>query len=145
MKSVIAVAVLLLAGCQHAAMHEGPAVPTRYGKAFARYATEMNSGMAKMMADMHAPGYTGDADIDFIAMMIPHHQGAIDMARLLLQDGTDPVTRKLAEEIIATQTVEIEGMTRRLAELRRGGSRTTPGGYPALGATRGPSKPDRTE
>ena len=134
-----------LAGCQQMSMrmHDGPVVPGQYGKAFERYAAEMNVGMAKMMSDMHAPGYTGDADIDFIAMMIPHHQGAIDMARLVLQDGSDPVTRKLAEEIIASQTVEIEGMTRRLAELRRGVDRNLPGGYPALGGTRGgpPGKP----
>ena len=97
----------------------------------------MNVGMAKMMSDMHAPGYTGDADIDFIAMMIPHHQGAVDMARLVVQDGNDPVTRKLAEEIIASQTVEIEGMTRRLAQLRGGVKRIIPDGYPALGGTRG--------
>ena len=137
--NVLAATGLVLAGCQHATvhMHDGPPVPARYGKAFERYASEMNVGMAKMMADMHAPGYTGDADIDFIAMMIPHHQGAVDMARLLLQDGNDPVTRKLAEEIIASQTVEIEGMTRRLAQLRAGVKRSVPDGYPALGGTRG--------
>ena len=137
--SVLAAAGFGLAGCQHAGvhMHDGPPVPAQYGKSFERYAAEMNVGMAKMMADMHAPGYTGDADIDFIAMMIPHHQGAVDMARLVLQDGNDPVTRKLAEEIIASQTVEIEGMTRRLAQLRGGVKRTVPDGYPALGGTRG--------
>ena len=137
--SVLAATGFGLAGCQHASvhMHDGLAVPAQFGKSFARYASEMNVGMAKMMADMHAPGYTGDADIDFIAMMIPHHQGAVDMARLVLQDGNDPVTRKLAEDIIASQTVEIEGMTRRLAQLRSGVKRTVPDGYPALGGTRG--------
>jgi len=137
--SVLAATGFGLAGCQHAGvhMHDGPTVPAQYGKTFERYAAEMNVGMAKMMSDMHAPGYTGDADIDFIAMMIPHHQGAVDMARLVLQDGNDPVTRKLAEEIIASQTVEIEGMTRRLAQLRGGVKRTVPEGYPALGGTRG--------
>lgn len=145
MKRLLAIASVLasigfgLAGCQHASvhMHDGPAVPAQYGKSFERYASEMNVDMAKMMSDMHAPGYTGDADVDFIAMMIPHHQGAVDMARLVLRDGNDPVTRKLAEEIIATQTVEIEGMTRRLAQLRSGVKRTIPDGYPALGGTRG--------
>ncbi len=124
---------------QHAGMglHHAPKVPSKYGKAFQRYAADMNVGMAKMMSDMHAPGYTGDADIDFLAMMIPHHEGAIDMARLVLQHGTDPVTRKLAEEIIASQRVEIEGMQRRMDDLKRGASRIDPGGYPALGGTRG--------
>lgn len=128
----------------HAGMsHAAPPAPRQYGAAFERYATEMNAGMAKMMADMHAPGYTGDPDIDFLAMMIPHHEGAIDMARLVLQHGDDPVTRKLAEDIIASQRVEIEGMQRRLADLKRGATRSDPGGYPALGGTRGniPSRP----
>lgn len=112
-------------------------VPSQYGKAFQRFAAEMNAGMAKMMSDMHAPDYSGDPDIDFLAMMIPHHEGAVDMARLVLQHGTDPVTRKLAEEIIASQRVEIEGMQRRLGDLKRGADRIDPGGYPALGGTRG--------
>lgn len=122
----------------HAGMnHAAPPVSSQYGEAFQRYATEMNTGMAKMMNDMHAPGYTGDPDIDFLAMMIPHHEGAVDMARLVLQHGDDPVTRKLAEDIIASQRVEIEGMQRRLADLKRGVKRSDPGGYPALGGTRG--------
>ena len=98
---------------------------------------DMNAGMARMMQDMHSPGYSGDADADFLAMMIPHHAGAVDMARLVLQHGHDPATRRLAEEIIATQTVEIESMTRRLAALRRpDAGRSTE--FPALGGTRGP-------
>lgn len=123
--------------------HAVPAAPAEYGEAFHRYATEMNAGMSKMMADMHEPGYTGNPDIDFLAMMIPHHEGAVDMARLVLQHGDDPVTRKLAEDIIAGQRVEIEGMQRRLADLKRGLGRNDPDGYPALGGTRGykPSRP----
>lgn len=128
-----------MADHQHAGMpmHDAPNVPSQYGQSFQRFAAEMNVGMTKMMSDMHAPGYTGDADIDFLAMMIPHHEGAVDMARLVLQHGNDPVTRTLAEEIIASQRVEIEGMQRRLADLRHGASRSNPGGYPALGGTRG--------
>ena len=124
---------------QHAGMglHDAPKVPSQYGNAFQRYAAEMNVGMAKMMSDMHAPGYTGDPDIDFLAMMIPHHEGAINMSRLVLQHGTDPVTRKLAEEIIASQRVEIEGMQRRMDDLKRGENRINPDGFPALGGTRG--------
>ncbi len=118
-------------------MHEKPEVSAQYGKAYKRFTEEMNAGMGKMMSDMHAPGYTGDPDMDFLAMMIPHHEGAIDMARLVLQHGNDPVTRKFAEDIIASQQVEIESMRRRLDDLKRGASRTNPGGYPALGGTRG--------
>jgi uncharacterized protein (DUF305 family) len=97
----------------------------------------MEAGMAKMMHAMHAPGYSGHPDIDFLAMMIPHHEGAVEMARLVLVHGTDPVTRKLAEDIIASQQVEIEGMRRRMEQLRRGGSQAQPDGFPALGGTRG--------
>ena len=98
--------------------------------------SEMASSMDKMMRCMHGGGHSGDPDIDFLAMMIPHHQGAIDMARLALIHGRDPVTRKLAEEIISGQQVEIEGMLRRMAQLRRGDSMEQPDGFPALGGTR---------
>jgi len=99
---------------------------------------EMDAGMARMMQDMHAPGYSGDADVDFLAMMIPHHAGAVDMARLVLQHGRDPATRMLAEEIIAGQTSEIESMRRRLAALRERGRADAADEFPALGGTRGP-------
>jgi uncharacterized protein (DUF305 family) len=61
---------------------------------------------AKMMHDMHQT-FTGNADIDFMIGMIPHHQGAIDMAKVLLKYGKDAETRKLAEQIIADQEKEI--------------------------------------
>lgn len=96
----------------------------------------MDRGMARMMTDMHAPGYSGDPDVDFLQMMVPHHQGAVEMARLVLLHGRDPATRQLAEDIIAGQTVEIESMQRRLAHLR-GDDCTTAPEFPSLGGTRG--------
>ena len=69
------------------------------------------------MAAMHRDAPSGDPDRDFLTMMIPHHQGAIDMARLVLQAGRDPLVRSLAEDIIAVQTSEIAGMRGRLAAL----------------------------
>jgi uncharacterized protein (DUF305 family) len=68
----------------------------------------------KMHANM-AASFTGNADIDFVKGMIPHHQGAIDMAKVELQYGKDPEIRKLAEGVIKAQEGEIGEMTAWLA------------------------------
>ena len=61
--------------------------------------------MHAMMHGMDVP-YTGNADHDFVTGMLPHHQGAVDMARIELQYGHDPALQKLARDIIASQTRE---------------------------------------
>ena len=66
----------------------------------------------RMMEAMDAAPYTGDADRDFVEHMTPHHQGAIDMARVELKYGKDPTLRKLASRIIAAQRDEIALMER---------------------------------
>jgi uncharacterized protein (DUF305 family) len=66
-------------------------------------------GGEQMMKDMNAP-YTGDADKDFVAQMIPHHQGAVRMAEVALEYGKDPAIRKLAQDIVKAQKQEIAFM-----------------------------------
>ena len=61
------------------------------------------------MADM-AVKPTGDVDRDFVAMMVPHHQGAIDMAQAVLRYGRNEQLRRLAQEIVVTQQQEIAAM-----------------------------------
>ena len=70
----------------------------------------MHVGMKAMDHDMAAAPMNGNVDHDFAAMMIPHHQGAIDMAKAELVYGTDPVMRRLAQEILVDQQSEIEVM-----------------------------------
>jgi uncharacterized protein (DUF305 family) len=74
--------------------------------------------MKAMMNGMHVKP-TGKPDEDFARMMIPHHQGAIDMAKVELQYGTDPELRQLATDIVAAQDKEIAQMKAWLAKNAR--------------------------
>jgi hypothetical protein len=127
----LAVTVALPAVAEPAAPHPG------HGSAADGFAAAMHAAMAKMTADVAATPMTGEPDRDFLAMMIPHHEAAVEMARLVLIHGRDPLVRRLAEEIIAAQQAEILAMRNRLALLQAGRD-AEPGGFPALGGTRGP-------
>jgi uncharacterized protein (DUF305 family) len=73
------------------------------------FLAENDAAMDKMMRDM-AVKPTGDVDRDFVAMMVPHHRGAIDMAQALLRYGHNEQLRRLAQEIVVTQQQEIAAM-----------------------------------
>ena len=74
------------------------------------FAKANDQAMATMMKNMMVP-YGGNADVDFVKGMIPHHQGAIDMAKVALQYAKDPVLLKLANDIVTAQEGEIGFMT----------------------------------
>ena len=99
---------------QTAAQHEHMAEMS----ANPQFEREMMESMKKMDKDMMTVPMTGDPDHDFAAMMIPHHQGAVDMAKVELIYGKDPVLRRLAQEIIVTQEQEIEVMRMRLKQFK---------------------------
>jgi uncharacterized protein (DUF305 family) len=76
---------------------------------------EFRAADHSMMSGMSGVEYTGDADHDFVAHMIPHHKGAVAMAKVELKYGKDTKLRALAKEIIASQDKEITFMKQWLA------------------------------
>ena len=111
--ALLALAVATPAFAQHAGHATAPRAASEPAST-----RELRAASDRMHRDM-AIRYTGNADRDFAASMIPHHQGAIDMARVQLRNGTDPDLRKMAEEIIRAQEAEI-------AQLRAFLARTAP-------------------
>jgi hypothetical protein len=79
------------------------------------FLAENEAAMSKMMSAMEAKP-TGDIDRDFVAMMVPHHQGAIDMAVLQLRYGKNEQLRRIAQEIIVGQMQEIAAMKLAIGE-----------------------------
>jgi len=106
--TVLALSLLPLAAAaqDHTGHASGDMSPA--SMAFEAANAEMHEGMAI--------DYTGDADVDFIRGMIAHHQGAVAMARIVIEHGDDAEVKALAEGIIAAQEAEIAWMTAWLAE-----------------------------
>jgi len=102
---------LVLKGQQ--VMHK-PAIKSESDLAWA----ELQSSTEKMHLAIHSIAASGNSDADFVRLMIPHHQAAIDMAKTQLLYGKDPQMRRLAQEIIADQQSEIELMNLWLKENR---------------------------
>jgi hypothetical protein len=115
--TLILLAAMSIQAHQHGAQSAtytvgGPPAPTAVFIASTNrtFGQLMTDAMNLMHTAMHSGPYTGEPDRDFVVMMIPHHQGAIDMAKALLLYGKDPQMRRLAQEIITDQQSEIELM-----------------------------------
>ena len=116
----VASAVPPLAFAQEA--HPPAQQPSTMSAEESAFLKENDAAMTKMMNDMAAKP-TGDIDRDFVAMMTPHHQGAIDMAVIELRYGKNEQLRRIAQEIIVDQMQEIAAMKLAIGEKA---SDTTP-------------------
>jgi len=115
----ISLAALLAAGTlgsaaqaqqhQHQSQHTRQGPPVVAPGAVTPATKAYQDANAEMHKDMDI-AYSGDADADFVRGMIPHHQGAIDMAKVVLAHGKDPEIRKLAEAVIRDQEKEVAMM-----------------------------------
>ena len=101
--AAVAVGVLGITGALTAPRDDAP------------FLAENQAAMGRMMAGMDINS-TGDADEDFVAMMIPHHQGAIDMAMAELRYGHNEQLRRISQEIVVDQQQEIVAMRLALGE-----------------------------
>jgi uncharacterized protein (DUF305 family) len=102
------------AAMDHSKMGQG-AAPAASNAADSAATKAFKIANDKMHGGMNIP-FSGNADIDFVKGMVPHHQGAVDMAKIVLEHGRDPALKKLARDIIKAQDKEIAFMNRWLAK-----------------------------
>jgi uncharacterized protein (DUF305 family) len=118
--TVILAVLLVVSASQAQPPHQHEVSPSQgapsAGTAVESFTSLMMQAMERMHRDMNIVP-SGDPDRDFAAMMIPHHKGAVDMAKVELQFGQNPVLRRLAQGIIVEQLQEIEVMQRELRQL----------------------------
>jgi uncharacterized protein (DUF305 family) len=114
--ALAAVLLLLVSVSQAQPPHQHGISPPEGTPSAESFTSLMMHAVERMHKDMNIVP-TADPDRDFAAMMIPHHQGAIDMAKVELQFGKNPVLRRLAQGIIVEQLQEIEVMQRELRQL----------------------------
>ena len=108
--ATIAMPTVVAAQAAHHGGHSGHTTPTAAAQAAETAATKAyREANAKMHRDMDI-AFTGDADVDFVRGMIPHHQGAIDMAKVALEHAKDEQIRKWATDVIREQEREIAEM-----------------------------------
>lgn len=107
LKSLALSAAILLGGIALSAAQEDHSAHQVPAAGASQAETEYRAAMDRMHAAMSGMEYSGDADIDFVRGMIPHHQAAVDMARTVIANGTDPEIRELAQAIIEAQEREI--------------------------------------
>ena len=112
--AVVAIASLGLAMPSQAETVKHATMDMSGAAADAASTAAFKSAMAAMMTNMMIP-YSGNPDVDFIKGMIPHHQGAVDNARIVLEFGKDPEVLKFAQSVIDAQEAEIKWMTDWLA------------------------------
>lgn len=103
---------ICLANAGHAMHDMAPSMPMGGDQAH----QDLMTGMDKMNADMMAGGTASDIDVALVCSMIPHHQGAIDMAKAELAHGDDPWARDMAQKVIDAQEAEIAQMLEWLAK-----------------------------
>jgi uncharacterized protein (DUF305 family) len=103
--SLVALSATIAIAADPHAHHDHGSAPSAKTEAATAFAAANEKMHKEMDVDL-----TGDADVDFVRGMIPHHEGAVEMAKIQLKYGKDPKLRKLAEDIIKAQDTEIAFM-----------------------------------